>query len=216
MYKITTLLAGLAALLCNAATAAATDADASESGVQVAMKYDVADSEKGAMSSFHASPCAVHITPTKDARQNKETIGQSINGALLAGDISPWMTEGLGHLKDFGYTVSATTVDAPPAAEGVTVHTSVTRAYTWQIGLKIFSMVAVKAEFADHNGTLQQKYYRSYGDKTNMWGAKGEYVNTLNYGLNNLLPFIARDLQSLCKGEKVASYSYAGPDGLPQ
>ncbi|WP_232441478.1 hypothetical protein [Burkholderia ubonensis] len=75
---------------------------------------------------------------------------------------------------------------------------------------------AVKAEFADRNGVLQQKYCRSHGDKTNMWGAKTEYVNTLNYGLNNLLPFIARDLQSLCKGEKVDGYSYAGPDGLPK
>jgi hypothetical protein len=77
-------------------------------------------------------------------------------------------------------------------------------------------MVAVKAEFLDHNGLLQQKYYRAHGDKTNMWGAKDEYVTTLNYGLNNLLPFVARDLQSFCKGEKVDAYTYAGPDGLPQ
>ncbi|KVG22012.1 hypothetical protein BGV67_00190 [Burkholderia ubonensis] len=219
MYKTTTTIAGFtAALLCStAAISAETSTSASESGDWVAMKYDVVDSEVGMMSSFHASsPCAVHIVPTVDARQNKETIGQSINGALLVGDIGPWVTEGLGHLKDFGYTVTEGSADAPPAADGVTIRTSVTRAYTWQIGLKIFSMVAVKAEFADRNGVLQQKYYRSHGDKTNMWGAKTEYVNTLNYGLNNLLPFIARDLQSLCKGEKVDGYSYAGPDGLPK
>lgn len=216
MYKTTTLIAGLAAsLLCNAAAAAEASASASESGDKVAMKYNVADREVRMMS-FHASPCALHIVPTADARQNKETIGQSIGGALLAGDVGPWMTEGLGHLKDFGYTVSKATADAPPAADGVTIRTSVTRAYTWQIGMKIFSMLAVKAEFVDHNGVLQQKYYRSHGDKTNMWGAKAEHVTTLNYGLNNLLPFLARDLQSLCKGEKVDGYSYAGPDGLPR
>ncbi|PVY64506.1 hypothetical protein C8E08_1830 [Paracidovorax citrulli] len=33
-------------------------------------------------------------------------------------------------------------------------------------------MVAVKAEFADRNGVLQQKYYRAHGGKTNMWGHK--------------------------------------------
>lgn len=216
MNQTKTILAGLAAaLLCHAAIAAETGAAASESGERVTMKYDVADSEVGAMSSFHASACAVHIVPTVDARQNRETIGQSLGGALLVDDVSPWMTEGLQHLQDFGYTVSLAAADAPPAADGVTLRTSLTRAYTWQIGIKLFSMVAVKAEFADRNGVLEQKYYRAHGDKTNMWSARSEYVDTLNYGLNNLLPFIARDLQSLCRGEKVDSYTYAGPDGLP-
>ncbi|SFI88499.1 hypothetical protein SAMN05192543_104579 [Paraburkholderia megapolitana] len=219
MYKTTTMIVGLtAALLCNTVVLSAeVGASDSESGGRVTMKYDVDDSEVDTMSSFHASSaCAVHVVPTSDARQNKETIGQFVSGALLVDDIGPWMTEGLGHLKDFGYTVSAASANAPPAADGVTIRTSVTRAYTWQIGMKLFSMVAVKVEFDDHNGVLQQKYYRSHGDKTNMWGAKAEYVDTLNYALNNLLPFVARDLQSLCKGERVDSYTYAGPDGLPK
>jgi hypothetical protein len=212
MTKITTLIAGLSALLLGNAAIAVT-ASASESGDKVEMKYDAAASEVGAKP-FRAGTCTLHIVPTVDARQNKVTIGQSMRGALLTGDIGPWMTEGL---RDFGYVVSVARVgDATTAADGVTIRTSVTRAYTWQIGLKIFSMVAVKAEFLDHNGVLQQKYYRAHGDKTNMWDAKDEYVTTLNYGLNNLLPFVARDLQSLCKGEKVEGYSYARPDGLPQ
>lgn len=215
MTKTTTLIAGLAALLLGNPAIADT-ASASESGDKVEMKYDAAASEAGAKP-FRAGTCKLHIVPTVDARQNKVTIGQSIRGALLAGDIGPWMTEGLGHLRDFGYTVSAGRAgDVTAPTDGVTIRTSVTRAYTWQIGLKIFSMVAVKAEFLDHNGVLQQKYYRAHGDKTNMWGAKDEYVTTLNYGLNNLLPFVARDLQSLCKGNKVEGYSYAGPDGLPK
>lgn len=216
--KISTMIVGLAAAsLCNAAAAAEVSASANDSGDWVTMKYDATESERDAKSAFRADqPCPVQVASTVDARQNKETIGMSVGGALLAGDITPWMTEGLTHLKDFGYTVSPTSADAPSAASGVTIRTSVTRAYTWQVGLKLFSMVAVKAEFADRNGVLQQKYYRAHGDKTNMWGAKDEYVTTLNYGLNNLLPFVARDLQSLCKGKKVDGYSYAGPDGLPQ
>ena len=220
MTKTATLIATLAALLfananASAAAAAATDS-ATESGDKIEMKYDAAASETGAKP-FRAGTCALRIVRTVDARQNKETIGQSMGGALLAGDIAPWMTDGLGHLRDFGYSVATVdAADAPPNADGVTIRTSVTRAYTWQIGLKIFSMVAVKAEFLDRNGVVQQKYYRAHGDKTNMWGAKDEYVTTLNYGLNNLLPFVARDLQSLCKGNKVDAYSYAGPDGPPQ
>jgi hypothetical protein len=96
--------------------------------------------------------------------------------------------------------------------DGLAIKTTLTRAYTWQIGLKIFSMVALKAEFVDRNGLLQQKYYRAHGDKTNMWGADSEYLTTLNYGLNNLLPALAQDLVSLCKGSKVEAYTYAGPD----
>ena len=215
MMKTKTLIAALAGLLAGHAAVAAS-ASASESGDPVEMKYDAAASEAGAKP-FRAGTCQVRIQRTVDARQNKETIGQSMGGALLAGDISPWMTEGLGQLKQFGYEVAmAGPGEDSVAAEGVTLRTSVTRAYTWQIGLKIFSMVAVKAEFVGPNGVVQQKYYRAHGDKTNMWGAKDEYVTTLNYGLNNLLPFLARDLQSLCKGEKVEAYTYAGPDGLPQ
>jgi hypothetical protein len=45
-----------------------------------------------------------------------------------------------------------------------------------------------------------------------MWGAASEYVTTLNYGLNNMLPVLASDLVSLCKGTKVEPYSYAGPE----
>ena len=59
---------------------------------------------------------------------------------------------------------------------------------------------------------LQVKYYRAHGDKTNMWGVGSEYVTTVNYGLNNLLPVLASDLVSLCKGTQVEKYSYAGPE----
>jgi hypothetical protein len=73
-------------------------------------------------------------------------------------------------------------------------------------------MVAMKAQFQDRNGVLQEKFYRAYGDKTNMWGANSEFVTTLNYGFNNLLPAMAQDLVSLCNGSKVEAYTYAGPD----
>ncbi len=155
--------------------------------------------------------CSVHVVPARDERQNKETIGASLRGALATGEAAPWVTDGLMHLKDYGFAVDQVDGAAAPR-DGVTVKTALTRAYTWQIGLKLFSMVALKAEFADRTGVLQEKYYRAHGDKSNIWGAEGEYVTTLNYGINNLLTAMAKDLVSLCKGAKVEPYTYAGPD----
>jgi hypothetical protein len=218
MNQTTTIaaVAGLAAVLLSNCAAAATASAAEPEGwgVKVDMNYDAGANERAPVR-YPAGTCPVHVVRAVDARQNRETIGADQHGALLANDLSPWLTTGLLQLKQYGYTVQEDPADAPAAADGVTVRASVTRAYTWQIGLKIFGMVAVKAEFLDHNGVLQQKYYRAHGDKTNMVGADDEHVTTLNYSLNNMLAFIADDLQSLCKGQKVAEYSYAGPKGLP-
>jgi len=215
MNKAIVTLATLCALLsATAASAAATTpADPEGWGVKVDMAYDASVTERPPVK--YAAGCPVHVVRAVDGRQNRETIGANQHGALLAADLSPWLTSGLMGLKQYGYAVQQDPDGAPAAADGLTVRASVTRAYTWQIGLKIFGMVAVKVEYLDPNGVLQQKYYRAHGDKTNMVGGDDEHVTTLNYGLNNMLAFVANDLQSLCKGQKVAEYSYAGPNGLP-
>ncbi|MDM0017147.1 hypothetical protein [Variovorax saccharolyticus] len=158
--------------------------------------------------------CPVHVALPVDERQNKETIGAGFRGALLTGEAGRWVSDGLLQLKDFGFAVDQVNEGAAPQ-DGLTVKTSLTRAYTWPIGIKLFSMVALKAQFVDKSGVVvQEKYYRAHGDKTNMWGADSEFVTTLNYGLNNLLPVMAQDLVSLCKGAKVEPYSYAGPSSV--
>lgn len=176
-------------------------------GLEIAYDHDTRE----APAVQYAGVCPTRVAIAADARQNKETIGQSIGGALLSGNMSQWVTDGLADLKSFGIKVDVNNDDRPPQ-DGILIKTSLTRAYTWQVGLKIFSMVALKAQFIDKNGVLQEKYYRAHGDKTNMWGAGSEYVTTLNYGLNNLLPVLASDLVSLCKGAQVEKYSYAGPE----
>ncbi len=155
--------------------------------------------------------CALLIATPNDLRQNKETIGAYPRGPLLTGDSRAWISEGLMQLKDFGFPVQpAQAITAP--TEGLLVKTTLTRAYTWQVGIKLFGMIALKAQFVDKNGMLQEKYYRAHGDKTNMWGAEAEFHTTLNYGLNNLLREMAEDLSSLCKGVKVEPFTYAGPN----
>jgi hypothetical protein len=199
-----------AALASISAMAVAADApSADEKALEV--KYDWATRENTA--EVYQGTCPVHIVPVVDQRQNKETLGSSMLTPLLSPPMDVWVTDGLMGLGGHGFTVDKTTDLAAPA-NGVTVRSTLTRAYTWQVGIKLFSMVALRTQFVDRNGVLQEKYYRAHGDKTNMWGADSEYATTLNYGINNLLPAIASDLVSLCKGEKVESYTYAGPDAL--
>lgn len=176
-------------------------------GLEIAFDHDTRE----APAVQYADACPTRVAIATDARQNKETIGQSMRGALLSGNMSQWVTDGLADLKSFGIKVDVNNDNRPPQ-EGILIKASLTRAYTWQVGLKIFSMVALKAQFIDKSGVLQEKYYRAHGDKTNMWGADSEYVTTLNYGLNNLLSVLASDLVSLCKGTRVEQYSYAGPE----
>lgn len=183
---------------------------AEEAQNPVEMKYDRNTREVSAQP--QTGVCPVRVVSVVDDRQNKETIGRSMKGALISGDMSKWVTEGLADLNNFGFKVDVTEDASPPQDGSVLIKAHLTRAYTWQVGLKIFSMVALKAQFINKNGVLQEKYYRAHGDKTNMWGAESEYVTTLNYGINNLLPVMAKDLVGLCKGTKVEQYSYAGPE----
>jgi hypothetical protein len=124
---------------------------AADTPAAVDMKYSWADREVPAPAAL-AGTCPVHVVATEDARQNKETIGATFGGPLLSGNASRWASDGLIHLKGYGFTVDETTSTAPPGA-GITVKTSLTRAYTWQVGLKIFSMVALKAQFIDKRST---------------------------------------------------------------
>lgn len=174
--------------------------------------YDVNSRESAA--TMQKGTCPLRVLATEDQRLNKQTIGASLSGPLLTGEASPWVTDGLLHLKDFGYTVEQVEPGASPG-EGLLVKTSITRAYTWQVGFKLFSMIALKAQITGKDGVVQEKYYRAHGDKTNMWGAASEYVTTLNFGLNNLLRVMAEDLSAVCQGKQVEIYSYAGPEAKP-
>ena len=69
-------------------------------------------------------------------------------------------------------------------------------------------MLTMKVKYATAGGGVHEKTYRAYGDKTNMWGAEGEYVTALNYGMSNLLPALARDLKLLCDAGKPGSYEF--------
>lgn len=207
--KLNTLLSFLIGATVAACALQAFAAPETGSGQELEIAYDRNARETPAVQL--GGTCPIHVVSPQDDRQNKETIGAGFRGALLTGEAGHWVSDGLIQLKDFGFTVDQVK-DSASSRDGLTVKTSLTRAYTWPIGIKLFSMVALKAQFIDKNGVvIQEKYYRAHGDKTNMWGADSEFITTLNYGLNNLLPILAQDLVSLCKGAKVAPYSYAGP-----
>lgn len=173
------------------------------------IRYDWADREN--VEPVKIDACPISLLPSEDARQNKETIGGHMRGPLLSGNLDGWLNDGLASLQQFGLSVQSRPAGDTPD-NGVAVRMILTRAYTWQVGIKLFSMVAVKATFTDRTGLIQEKHYRAHGDKTNMWNAMSEYVTTLNYGINNMLPTLATDLSALCKGDLVEGYTYSGPE----
>lgn len=163
-----------------------------------------------------ADVCPIQVVRAEDARQDTKIIGNAIFAPLHTSDtnnLSSWLTDALLDLRSYGMRVDAANDASPPRDDGLLIKAKLTRAYNWNVGTKIFGMVALQAQFINKNGVIQEKRYRAHGDKTNMMNAASEYVATLNYGINNLLPALAKDLVSLCKGETVAPYySYAGPE----
>lgn len=174
------------------------------------MAYSADDKESGTVNLIDVK-CPVLVMPVIDGRRNSETIGFSVmHGSLLSGKLDSWVQEGLSELKTYGLQMAPANSLDSGSGSGIALQVKLDKAYTWQVGLKIFSMVTMKASYRK-GGNTQEKSYRAHGDKTNMWGAESEYVTTLNYGLNNMLPAIAEDLKIICDGGKIASYAYVHP-----
>ncbi|AIY40799.1 hypothetical protein LT85_1641 [Collimonas arenae] len=189
MKKLTCISFMFAAALAQSAWA-----DAVVEHKPLDMKYDsiATDVRPAAM----AHTCALKIIPVVDERQNKDTLGVNITSPLLSGDAAAWATAGLQNLSDFGFRV--TKPDAADGQAAITLTPKIIRAYTWQVGMKLFGTVVLKMDYTRPDGKVESRTYRSSGDKTNMWGADSEYVTTLNYALNNLLRKVATDLDKEC------------------
>jgi hypothetical protein len=161
----------------------------------LSMKYDAVANDVPFVQLRNA--CAIRLAPVVDARMNKETLGINFGSALLSGDAAAWSTEGLKNLSRFGFKVES--VDAGVAAgNGLTLSPQITRAYTWQIGVKLFGTVVVKIDYLKPDGSVEHKTYRASGHKINMWGANYEFMDTLNYAFNNLLRNVATDAEKRC------------------
>jgi hypothetical protein len=181
----------------------------------IKMTYSAIDKENVPIEKLQIA-CPVLLAPLIDARLNKETIGAPFFGkSALVGPIESWMKDGLSELKTYGASISPSGSVATPAGKEIAMEVKITRAYTWQVGLKIFSTITTKMKYISAGGAIQEKSYRVLGDKTNMWGAQSELVTTLNYGLNNLLPTLAFDLQVVCNGGKLSAYSFVQPGTKP-
>jgi hypothetical protein len=161
----------------------------------LSMKYDsmAFDTKPQVLSKV----CTIRLMPAADERLNKETLGTNGGAPLLSGDAAGWITDGLMNLKAFGFSVE-TANDQNLQAGSLTISPTITRAYTWFVGLKLFGTVVMKVDVQMPNGTIEHKTYRASGDKTNMWGADDEFMMTLNYSLNNLLTKMAGDMGKRC------------------
>lgn len=169
----------------------------SQPSVQIqplSMKYDATAFDTPPVARRKA--CAIRLMPTVDARLNKDTLGTNFSNPLLSGDAGAWATAGLMNLKAFGFHTDL--ANDANRQDSITLSSKITRAYTWQVGLKLFGTVVIKVDYKLPNDTIETITYRASGNKTNMWGADDEYMTTLNYSLNNLLQKIASDIEKRC------------------
>lgn len=180
---------------CSIAHAQAPGAAVPPKNEPLSMKYSAVTNDLP----FKTLPnaCAVRLAPVVDARQNKDTLGANAGMALLSGDAGAWSTDGLRNLSTFGFKVEDVKSDV--ANNGVlTLEPQIIRAYTWQIGLKLFATVVVKMNYLKADGSVEHKTYRASGNKTNMWGANYEFMDALNYAFNNFLRDLATDVEQRC------------------
>lgn len=180
------MLKNLAALCLAAAagTAAAQDA--------VSMTYDPTLFEVPAAKLPGA--CGVTVTAVADRRNNTETVGSEFK-PVLSRDPVPWVDAALKALSSWGYTVTL----APSARPGdVAVEASLIRAYTFHGPMRINGVVAMDTHITTPAGKRIDRKYRAFGSKTNMMGATSEYMDTLNYAINDLVAKLANDLKEFC------------------
>ena len=193
----------IAALLLSLATTGACHMAATQApGQSVPPKNEPLSMQYSAVTTdlpFNILPgtCPVRLAPVIDGRQNKDTLGANRGAALLSGDAGAWSTQGLRNLSTFGFKVEDTKAGEARSG-GLTLQPTIIRAYTWQIGIKLFATVVVKMDYLMSDGSVEHKTYRASGNKTNMWGADYEYMDTLNYAFNNLLRDLGPDVASRC------------------
>jgi hypothetical protein len=161
---------------------------------RVSMKYDASATEVTPAALRGA--CAVTLRAVRDERLNKESVGSDFK-PLLSGEPVPWIRDALGNLKAYGFAVRAAGGASDPA---IGFEATLTRAYAWTVPMRINAMVALKVDFVRPSGQRVTTSYRALGSKTNVWGATDEFMTTLNYAVNSVLPQIAADLQKLCAG----------------
>jgi hypothetical protein len=166
----------------------------SDGNTPLSMKYDPSLYETPPVKSDAA--CALKLMPVVDARLNRDTLGTNRGLPLLSGDAGQWATAGLQNLESFGFTVGM--ANAGAKQNNITLSPKITRAYTWQVGMKLFGTVVIKMDYLLPDGRIESRTFRASGNKNNMWGADDEYMTTLNYALNTLLKQVAADVGKQC------------------
>lgn len=179
---------GLAA--CALAQAAAVPAELTP------MTYS--DTVSDTVPSILPGACRVNVLRVTDGRFGKESIG--IDAPIRASAPEPWVDTGLDRLKAYGFTVQH---NATPVAGALNLDVRLIRAFTWLGHMRINGMVALDVDLDGGAGKRSEKY-RALGSKTNMWGAKDEYVTALNYALNHTVYQMAQSLAQQCVANKLA------------
>lgn len=153
--------------------------------------------------------CVLAVTQIDDLRKNRDTVGGSTfrieafpNNAPLAvrslrsGDGVKWMRSAMESMKRYGFAVQHPQV-ADPVPGVLPVDISLKIAHAWTAGFTLNSHVAIEATFQTQGGKSARRYH-GFGTKTNWWNANGEYMETLNLAMSEILDSLVRDASASC------------------
>lgn len=154
--------------------------------------------------------CVLALNAVEDVRSNKETVGGGnalltafpnaaplFSISIRASDGKAWLEGAASSLKRYGFEVQRNTgAGAAPGALPLSLKLKL--AHLWYAGFSFNSHVAVEANFQTPGGP-QVRRYHGLGVKTNWWNGDSEQVETLNYGMADVLDNLARDAARACK-----------------
>jgi hypothetical protein len=130
--------------------------------------------------------CSFTVADISDQRQNKQTIGFSLN----ASGVDSW-------LGDATKAYMANTV-RPNATIQVQALPRLIRLYTYPESMNILGVSALVVDYVVDGKVVRSRQYRGFTAKTNWANGDGEYLTALNESLNDLMPKWHADLKSQC------------------
>jgi hypothetical protein len=145
-----------------------------------------------------ADTCTLNIMQISDGRFYKDGVG--LDRSIPTEPPQPWVASSLETLAEYGFTVHHSETPLPAA---INLNVSLIRAYTWMGDSRINGMVAVDVTLPQLPGAPVEKF-RSTSSTINMRNANSEYVDTLNFALNDIVAKMALALQKRCQNAGLA------------
>lgn len=176
-------------------TAQASDLDDKDRGV-FSLTYNSPNESTETTSQAIPLACNAQITPIKDSRQNKETIGARFAHPLRAQGVDSW-------LETIKLAAIDEKISPDKAAEtNLTVTPELTRLYTYAKGMSIYGTANMKVTFEVNGEILKTENIRGYNIRTNWNNGVGEYMSSVNKAMIDATEKLTDDLATICNTDE--------------